>query len=253
MAQGKNKTGARRREPGCRFKRMLTSYTYNHGDESKVFFTSDTHFGHARLSVRRGFKTVAEHDAALIQRWNQAVRPQDTVIHLGDFVVGPGDEATCINRFNRLNGQIVLLWGNHLAGLASLYRECVRAQHGLDGAVYEVYPTVWNQKVTFVGASLMAHIRTPGGRQSGSQNHMVFCAHYAHRDWIDASKAVMHATGHAHGADEESNPTWKRGRRLDVGVDNFNFTPLGFDEFLRIMKTKTSARPAAAGEDIEEI
>jgi calcineurin-like phosphoesterase family protein len=169
------------------------------------------------------------------------VRPQDTVIHLGDFVLGAGDasKAVCLNLFNRLNGQIVLLWGNHLAGVRSIYKDCVTEQHGLDGENYEVYPTIWNNKVTFVGSSMLAHIQTAQAGKAERQNHFVFCSHFAHRIWIDSNKGVMHASGHTHSSDAESNPDCKLTRRLDVGVDNFNFTPLGFDAFLRIMKTKT--------------
>ena len=220
---------------------MLRKYTYTHTEESKVFFTSDTHFCHAKLVTQRGFKSMAEHDVALLTNWNRVVRPQDTVIHLGDFLLGVGDkaQAVCLNLFNRLNGQIVLLWGNHLTGVKSIYENCVTEQHGLDGKAYEVYPTTWNNKVTFVGASLLAHIKTPEAGKAERQNHFVFCSHYAQRIWIDANKGVMHASGHAHATDAESQPDWKLTRRLDVGVDNFNFTPLGFDEFLRIMKSKT--------------
>jgi calcineurin-like phosphoesterase family protein len=220
---------------------VLRKYTYTHAEESKVFFTSDTHFCHTKLVAMRGFKTVEEHDIALLNNWNRVVRPQDTVIHLGDFVLGAGDKSkdACIHLFNRLNGHIILLWGNHLAGVKSIYTESVTEQHGLDGETYEVYPTTWNNKVTFVGSSMLAHIKTPFVGKAERQNHFVFCSHFAHRVWIDSNKKVLHASGHAHASDVESNPGWKTARRLDVGVDNFNFTPLGFDEFLRIMKTKT--------------
>ena len=229
---------------------MLRKYIYTHTEESKVFFTADTHFCHARLIAIRGFETVEEHDVALVNNWNRVVQPQDTVIHLGDFLLGAGDRSkeVCINLFNRLNGHIVLLWGNHLAGVKSIYADCIKEQHGLDIENREVYPVTWNDKVTFVGASLLARIKTPQVARFEPQNHFVFCSHYAHRTWIDAGKGVMHATGHAHAADTKSNPNWKTARRLDVGVDNFNFTPLGFDDFLRIMKTKTQPSLEPPGE-----
>ena len=54
-----------------------------------VFFTSDTHFGHAgaRALYRRPFASVPAMDAAMQERWNEAVRPEDEVWHLGDFAV----------------------------------------------------------------------------------------------------------------------------------------------------------------------
>ncbi len=57
---------------------------------SRQIFVSDTHFGHRailapRMQAPRRFASIEEHDETLIARWNAAVRPDDTVWHLGDF------------------------------------------------------------------------------------------------------------------------------------------------------------------------
>jgi calcineurin-like phosphoesterase family protein len=39
-----------------------------------VWFTSDTHFCHAKVAELRGFATRDEHDEAIIANWNQIVR-----------------------------------------------------------------------------------------------------------------------------------------------------------------------------------
>lgn len=79
----------------------------------KVFFTSDTHFGHNNIMTfcKRPWKTIEEHDEALISRWNGVVGKDDLVFHLGDF-------AFCTNSrwkelINTLNGKIYLIYGNH--------------------------------------------------------------------------------------------------------------------------------------------
>jgi calcineurin-like phosphoesterase family protein len=72
-----------------------------------TFFTSDTHFGSERtleLSVRP-FKNVEEMDWTMIERWNQVVRPNSKVYHLGDF----GN----LDMVKYLNGQILLVLGNY--------------------------------------------------------------------------------------------------------------------------------------------
>ena len=53
-----------------------------------VFFTSDTHFNDPRvLRIDRSpFASLAEHDAALIARWNERVTDADEIWHLGDVV-----------------------------------------------------------------------------------------------------------------------------------------------------------------------
>lgn len=74
---------------------------------SKIFFTSDTHFGSDRVRdlSRRPFKTVAEMDNTIINNWNSVVEKDDIVYHLGDF----GD----YSRAEELNGRIKLFSGNY--------------------------------------------------------------------------------------------------------------------------------------------
>ena len=85
---------------------------------SKTFFISDTHFGHYNAACvftrddgtpLRGFKSVEEMDEHMISKWNSVVSPKDRVYHVGDF---------CMNRkylktYNRLNGRIAVILGNH--------------------------------------------------------------------------------------------------------------------------------------------
>lgn len=81
---------------------------------SKIFFTSDLHFGHENV-IRfdgRPFATVEEMDAELIRRWNAKVGKGDLVYVLGDLIWKSrnGDAHQLIKS---LNGQIILIKGNH--------------------------------------------------------------------------------------------------------------------------------------------
>lgn len=80
---------------------------------SKIFLTSDTHFGHDRefLWGPRGFTSFQEHDEAIIKNWNEVVGPDDIVYHMGDLMLG--DNAHGIECVKRLNGHIKLIRGNH--------------------------------------------------------------------------------------------------------------------------------------------
>lgn len=80
---------------------------------SKIFLTSDTHFGHDRefLWGPRDFTNSQEHDEAIIKNWNEIVGPDDIVYHLGDLMLG--DNAHGIECVKRLNGHIKLIRGNH--------------------------------------------------------------------------------------------------------------------------------------------
>lgn len=53
---------------------------------SKIFFTSDHHFGHANIIKfsNRPFSNVEEMNEELIKRWNEKVSSEDEVSYIGD-------------------------------------------------------------------------------------------------------------------------------------------------------------------------
>lgn len=80
---------------------------------NNVWFTSDHHFGHLNILTyqpdERPFSSVEEMNEAMILRWNEVVKPQDTVYHVGDFCFGRANIAIA----GRLNGRKNLIMGNH--------------------------------------------------------------------------------------------------------------------------------------------
>jgi calcineurin-like phosphoesterase family protein len=77
---------------------------------------SDTHFGHENILEYCPWRltwacSLAEHDAALIAAWQACVQPDDWVLHLGDFCLGPRENIAHIRRL--LPGHIILVRGNH--------------------------------------------------------------------------------------------------------------------------------------------
>lgn len=78
---------------------------------STVFFTSDIHLGHKKVSELRGFKTTEEHDAHIVSVWNSRVTKHDTVYVLGDIAVGAHNYA--LETIKTLNGRKHLISGNH--------------------------------------------------------------------------------------------------------------------------------------------
>lgn len=80
----------------------------------KVFFTSDLHFGHENV-IRfddRPFASVEEMDAELIRRWNAKVGKGDIVYVLGDLI-WKSRNSDAPQLIKSLNGQIILIKGNH--------------------------------------------------------------------------------------------------------------------------------------------
>ena len=80
-----------------------------------IYFTSDTHFNHTNIlkyePETRPFETIEEMNETLIANWNNVVKEEDTVYVLGDFFMGMLDAIEPI--YNRLNGKVILIRGNH--------------------------------------------------------------------------------------------------------------------------------------------
>ncbi len=163
-----------------------------------VFFTADTHFGDAHILRWRGtrYPTIAAHDAALVERWNAAVGPDDTVWHVGDFAAH-APRAYCAEVFARLNGIKRLVLGNH----------DTRRVTALPWA--EVVPSV---RLTLPG---------PEGAEC-----RLFLAHYAHRAWPGLWRGTRHLYGHTHASLPDTQ------RSCDVGVDAWDDAPVALPAIL---------------------
>lgn len=82
----------------------------------KLFFTSDTHFGHFNIAkyCRRPFESRKEMDSELIKNWNDVVPEDGIVVHCGDFMLPHKDGYEEYAKYvNQLNGTIYLSRGNH--------------------------------------------------------------------------------------------------------------------------------------------
>lgn len=163
-----------------------------------VFFTSDTHFAHARIVelCKRPFSSVEEMDHEMIKRWNQKVQPSDTVFHLGDFSLKSGEEAQ--KYLSRLNGTLHLIHGNH-------DRNSVRALSG------------W--------------VSVSGLRELHHEGRYITLCHYSMRVWNGSHRGSLMLYGHSHGTLPGNTQS------LDVGVDAWDFQPVTLEEILARMAT----------------
>jgi calcineurin-like phosphoesterase family protein len=83
----------------------------------RTFVVADTHFGHNGVcqflddngEKIRPWTTPEEMDEALVELWNETVRPADRVFHLGDVSIAKRHVATV----SRLHGTKILVKGNH--------------------------------------------------------------------------------------------------------------------------------------------
>ena len=168
-----------------------------------VFFTGDTHFGDMRVLRfdHRPFATLAEHDAALVERWNEVVGPGDTVWHLGDFALGLGPERVA-ELVASLRGEKHLIVGNN------------------DDAATLV-ATGWTSVGHYAELTVEGRL-------------LVLC-HYAFRTWNDMGRGAIDLHGHSHG---KLTPIPKQ---YDVGVDAWDFRPVTLEQILARRRRKRTA------------
>jgi calcineurin-like phosphoesterase family protein len=170
----------------------------------QVWFTSDTHFGHANIVTYSGrpFADVNEMDEALVLNWNAVVKPGDVVYHVGDFALCDAEIATKIVK--RLAGQKYLVFGNHDKRLRK------------DKSFLENW--IW--------AKDLADITV------GEQR--VVLMHYAMRVWNQSHRGAWQLHGHSHGSLKEDPHLLQ----ADVGVDCWDQRPVSFEEIATKMAKK---------------
>lgn len=106
---------------------------------ANTWFVGDLHLGHEGM-VRftdmegkkiRPFKTVEEHDEALIYNINSKVNPQDRLYFLGDVVINRRH----LGQIGRINGRKKLIKGNH-----DIFKLKDYAPYFKDIVAYRIYP-----------------------------------------------------------------------------------------------------------------
>jgi calcineurin-like phosphoesterase family protein len=159
-----------------------------------IFFTSDTHFGHAGVLglYGRPFASVRAMDDALVARWNATVGARDEVWHLGDFALGGGVKRAA-TLLDALAGRKHLVAGNNdppeVRALAGWTTVADYAELELDGV------------------------------------KLVLC-HYPFRSWNGMAKGTLDLHGHSHGRMAPLP------RQIDVGVDAWDFAPVTLERLI---------------------
>jgi len=130
-----------------------------------VFLTSDTHFGHAGVcrflrndgvTKLRPWDNPDEMDEEMVKRWNETVRPNDKVYHLGDVVIN----RKALSIMHRLNGDKVLIRGNHDIFRDDEYRQHfreLRAYHVMNGMILSHIP-IHTDSIGRFGTNIHGHL-----------------------------------------------------------------------------------------------
>lgn len=194
-----------------------------------IFFTSDTHFGHANIIkyCDRPFRDTDHMDEVIIQRWNEVVSPNDVVYHLGDIALG--QIATSLPKVARLNGYKIAVLGNH-------DRPFMRRDKDDRNDWWDRYEQVFQQVIHWEGTlvqvgPLLDTVKVSHFPYTG--DHTPEDRHVEDRPF-DMGIPLVH--GHTHTTDRltfssEGTP------QVHVGQDAWSFTPVSEDQILEILAT----------------
>ncbi len=178
-------------------------------DPQKVWFTSDTHYNHANIIryCNRPFQSAEEMNAKLVENWNDRVKPEDTVFHLGDFAFGKLTDWEDARK--QLNGKIILIKGNH--------------DKIQDGQIKHLFDDIYDY----------LEIKVKDSSIDSGWQPIILC-HYAFRVWNNSHRGAYHLYGHSHG----TLPDDPCSLSFDVGVDCHNYAPLSYSDVQNIMGAK---------------
>lgn len=216
-------------------------------DKDKLWFTSDTHFGHKNIVSKescwtdksgcRDFPTKEAMSQNIVESINKYVKEDDILIHLGDWSFG-GIENIWKYRKQIICKTIYLCIGNHDNNirknyiLPNVYRAEPYSSTLLDGkGIYQSdieYPDYVEAQSLFIAVDDYMEIMI--------DKTLFCCMHYPFDEWSDRHHKSFMLHGHQHG-----NNTYKKDR-LDVGMDNAyklfgEYRPFSYEDIKQIFKT----------------
>lgn len=219
----------------------------------QTWWTADLHLGHQRIIelYQRPFATLDEMHRAIIDKWNERVEPDDTVMVLGDFAMGTIAETLALTTL--LHGHKILVAGNHdrcfhgyddharrpdklarwvesyeTAGFSAIVTGvAARRAKFLDQALtWALSPRARTGSEPPAVTVQVSHFPRTGESEPGNPDRY---ADYRPRP-VPARRAepwLLH--GHVHNA-------WTiHGRQVNVGVDVWDFAPVSSDTLIKLI------------------
>lgn len=178
-----------------------------------VFLVSDTHFGHTGVcrftrndgvTKLRPWDDPSEMDEEMVRRWNDTVRPNDKVYHLGDVVIN----RKALGIMSRLNGDKVLIRGNHDIFRDTDYNQYfreLRAYHVMNGMILSHIP-IHPESLSRFGTNIHGHL---------------------HANRVKKARGVDARTGEVLYSDENDV------RYHCVCVEQTDYTPILFEDVIK--------------------
>lgn len=160
-----------------------------------TWLVSDTHFFHQNLinyGIRKYYVDADDMNYYILNEWNSLVRPEDNVIHLGDFCCG--DDFESIEELcQKVNGKVTLCLGNHdtfkkVQIYSKYFRVCSSLQIGdmlfSHVPVHESFLNENSQRSNCINARFNIHGHDHNGRDLGCRYFNVCWDYLEHQSWF---------------------------------------------------------------------
>lgn len=174
-----------------------------------IWLTSDLHFNHDKEFIwkARGFNSVQEMNSAIVERYREVVKPEDTIYILGDLMMGQKIDEN-LDLIKSLPGQIVIIRGNHdTDNRVSLYKS-------FGVPVYDALSLKYNGYHFY-----LSHYPTLTGNLEKES----------------LKQCTLNLFGHTH---QQGNFFYDLPYMYHVGVDSHNCYPVSIDTVIEDMKQK---------------
>lgn len=154
---------------------------------SSIRYIADWHYGHTNILTydKRPFQNVSDMNTTLIERWNTVVEKDGLVYILGDMFWCSEQDAVPI--LKSLNGQKILICGNHDQHRTAEFKKCF-------AAIYD-YREITDQK-----------------------RHVVLC-HYPIICYKNMEEGWLHLYGHVH-----NSPEYEVVKKAAVAIREIGFS-----------------------------
>jgi calcineurin-like phosphoesterase family protein len=188
----------------------------------KLFFTSDTHFGHKNIcrgtsfwppENTRDFDTVQEMNEEMVSNINRVVGEEDFLFHLGDFSFDGFENIEHFRRQIKCRN-LHLLLGNH--------DHHIRKDHDGIRSLFSSVNDYLHLQVVFEG-------------ENGTVKYPFVLCHYPIASWDGLRSGTMHLHGHVH---FDEGKVVGPGRMLDVGMDGNGLGVWSLEDVLRALECR---------------
>lgn len=170
----------------------------------KIFFTTDTHFGHSNIIrlANLPFDNIYDKDELQISNWNRVVPKDGIVFHAGDFALKCHPKRYSEILY-RLNGKIYLCEGSH-------DKDAFQHKERFEEISDTFYLTI--------------------------EDIEIFISHYNHKVWPKSHYGSWQIHGHSHGRLDSYDAA--EGKILDVSVETNGYAPVPLEKVIEIMNTR---------------